>query len=199
MKLWEPTGCCFCFSLRTGSLILCSFILIGCALNLYISWNSLNNNDKLVEVIDEYCSREVPDDSDCKMRMKKLVTGLLTTQMIMSVIKMICSSLMILGITKNMTNLMIPMMILLLIQLVFALVTGLSFIIMLATFVSGAAAFGALLFIVVVLYFETYFLLVLRAYYMQVKRAAGLMHDVLQEAEATVGIPENKVLLKLKN
>lgn len=69
---------------------------------------------------------------------------------------------------QNKTSFMIPMMVLILIQLLFTLVSGLLFIVVLAIIVSGGLAFGVVLFLGVLIFFETYFLLVLRAYYMQV-------------------------------
>ncbi|XP_068232712.1 uncharacterized protein [Palaemon carinicauda] len=179
--VWEPRGCC-CFDLRTGSLILGSLVLAFSVLGLILSVNTVVNVDVDLE-ISKVCADEAVNEAveDCHSLLKNIVIGFIASRFIIDIVVTILSSLLIHGIRKNMTRLLIPFMCM--------QVLAISVLVLLALGLLGISAVVGLwkgFFIVLVIFgsvifLETYFLLVIRAFYYEVRRAKAHVHIALKD------------------
>merc|ERR1712198_349106 len=186
--LWRPLGCC-CFSLRTGSLTLGTLSVIGAVfgilsiVNLY--WNHEQNVEEMVKQI---CTEQLStpeyaeDDIDhCITLSLRIVVGVVVTIFVINIIRLTISGLLIHGIRTNKTSLMVPYMVFQMIYIIlaikFAVILCIAFLVagQIWSLILVGLLFGAYLFL------ETYFLLVKRALYLQMKADGGYHHVELKE------------------
>lgn len=179
--VWEPKGCC-CFDLRTGSLILGSLVLAFSVLGLILSINTVVNVDVDLE-ISKACADEKVNEAveDCHSLLKSIVIGFIASRFIIDVVVTILSSLLIHGIRKNMTRLVIPFMGMQVFAISVLILLGVALLGICAVvgvwkgFFIIAIALGSIIFL------ETYFLLVIRAFYYEMKRAKAHVHIALKD------------------
>lgn len=174
--LWEPSGCC-CFTLRTGSLVLASIVIFFGTCSMLTGYLAIYDLDKSFQ---EVCKNE-EDIQDCITTVKRASYGIIGTRFVVDFIQVTFSILLIHGVLKNKTRFLVPYMIMMLV--------GISILILMALILMGiliyegfwrgvfiaAIIFGAIIFL------ETYFLLVVRALYLQLKRSKGQAHVILTE------------------
>lgn len=169
--LWQPKGCC-CFTRRTGSLILASLSVISGIFGILNLVNIYANHDQNVDLeVVKFCrmNLEAEDMGACRDSVKHIVMLGGATLMLLYVIQVIISSLLIHGVSKNDPCLMVPYMILRLIYIILTITGGAALCIALIVVgdltsmsIVAAVAFGYI-------FLETYFLLVIRAHYLQVR------------------------------
>ncbi|XP_037797214.1 uncharacterized protein LOC119592462 [Penaeus monodon] len=181
--LWQPKGCC-CFTRRTGSLILASLSVICGIFGILNLVNIYANHDQNVdsEVL-KFCREnlQAEDMGACRDSAKHIVMLGGATLMLLYVIQVIISSLLIHGVSKNDPCLMVPYMILRLIYVILAITGGAALCIALIVVgdISSMAIVAAIAFGYIFL--ETYFLLVVRAHYLQMRKESGYDHVELEE------------------
>ncbi|XP_063609482.1 uncharacterized protein LOC134783521 [Penaeus indicus] len=176
--LWEPSGCC-CFSLRTGSLVMASIVIFfGTCSMLYIG-GYLATQD-LDSSFLEICKEE-ENIPDCITTLRNASYGIIGTRFVLDLIQVTFSILLIHGVLKNKTRFLVPYMIMILVGICILILTALAMmgVMMYEGLWRGvfiiAIIFGAVIFL------ETYFLLVIRALYLQLKRSKGQAHVILTE------------------
>lgn len=181
MKLWEPIKCCCCFDRRNGSLIIGVLFLISGCLNLFGSLKSLivpSTNE-----IREVC-KQIEGFPDCVNVIYKISLGVTIISLVLAIMHITFSSLLIHGIVQKKTRFLVPMMIMYLIQILILL--------LLAAIVIGSLMYlqvwGAVVILILAcgfgIFMETYFLLVIRAHYFDMKRLKGQVHMSLNAEEA---------------
>ncbi|XP_042888077.1 uncharacterized protein LOC122263621 [Penaeus japonicus] len=183
--LWEPSGCC-CFTLRTGSLVMASLVIFFGISSIVYTTGYLATND-LEGSIHTVCEEE-HDIQDCVNKVKQASYGIIGTRLVLDFIQVAFSILLIHGVVKNKTRFLVPYMIMMLI--------GISILLLSALTVMGALAYSGMwrgVFIAAVIggsiiFLETYFLLVIRALYLQLKRSKGQAHTILSEDSDLVKI-----------
>nr|XP_045610127.1 uncharacterized protein LOC123765525 isoform X1 [Procambarus clarkii] len=181
VNMWEPQGCCFCCSLRTGSIFLCSLFVVISLLDVTCMIKVFFKGHVVEKEIETMCEDKFSYESDCQVHVQSIITGVVSFRVIVDFLKLTLSTLMILSILKKKIKLMIPLMIMVFTELVLSLLTGTVIIILLATIGTGKAAVEIAVVIGLVVFFETYLLLVFRAYYMQIKREDEQMERLLDE------------------
>ncbi|XP_045610138.2 uncharacterized protein [Procambarus clarkii] len=173
--MWEPRSCC-CFKLRTGSLILGFLALIGAVIN-GLSSISVLTGGSLEQLVKQKCTDESLDvNTECEETLGNIMYPCMITSIVLCVIQALNSSLLIYGIYKNKTRLLIPFMITVLILIVCIILIALALIILFSIQQQWQAMLVIAIFFGVYIFLETYFLLVIRAYYLEVKRSkSGVM------------------------
>ncbi|XP_037789490.1 uncharacterized protein LOC119584968 [Penaeus monodon] len=180
--LWEPSGCCCC-SLRTGSLVLATIVIVTGTLGMINEIGVFVVGD-LPHNMREVCEQEKNDDMDveeCIDFSLPIVYGVLITKLVLDIIQVIISILLVHGILKNKTRFMIPYMIMVLIGIIIMLLVALLAIGLMAYSGLWAGVFIFALIFGVFIFLETYCLLVVRALYLQLKRQKGHQHMILTE------------------
>lgn len=179
--MWEPSGCC-CFTLRTGSLILAS-LMIGFGLvsmMYYIDFFVKTDIDILVENV----CKEEQEIQNCQSIMRSAIIGFVSTRFIIDFIQVTFSILLVHGIRKNKTRFMIPYMIMLLIGISLLILLSLVLIVLLLVMQYWQFALIAIIIFGSITFLETYFLLVIRALFLQLKREKGQAHMCLKEEKS---------------
>ncbi|XP_042878660.1 uncharacterized protein LOC122257439 [Penaeus japonicus] len=181
--IWQPEGCC-CFTRRTGSLILASLSVICGIFGMLNLVNIYANHDQNVDSeVKKFCleNLQAEDLVACRNSAKHIVMLGGATLMLLYIIQVIISSLLIHGVSKNDPCLMIPYMVLRLLYVIFAIMIGAGTCIALIVF--GELKAMAVIAVVASLYIflETYFLLVIRAHYLQMRKDSGYDHVELEE------------------
>ncbi|XP_064106406.1 uncharacterized protein LOC135215517 [Macrobrachium nipponense] len=180
--LWEPRGCCG-MSLRTGSLCLGSLVLVGALLSLAMTAEGILTYDFSFEVV-RFCNKNVHWEQDrCQVITKYTGLTIVSLHVIINIAEAVFSSMLIHGIRKNKTRLMVPLMVLCVSQIILLIMISMLPLAVLAyihsweVFLVAAGLFGSIIFV------ETYFVLVLRAYWLEVKRNKAQVHLRLEEEE----------------
>ncbi|XP_047494909.1 uncharacterized protein LOC125043015 [Penaeus chinensis] len=176
--LWEPSGCC-CFTLRTGSLVMASIVIFfGTCSMLYVG-GYLATQD-IGNSFQEICQDE-EDIPDCITTFKNASYGVIATRFVLDFIQVTFSILLIHGVLKNKTRFLVPYMIMILVGICILMLTALA---VMGIFIYESmyrAVFVVAVLFGVVIFLETYFLLVVRALYLQLKRSKGQAHVILEE------------------
>lgn len=180
--MWEPEGCC-CFTRKTGCLILGS-LNVGFSLLLFIILGILTSVLTTVDIhesIDEICNRNGREIMEnCQdMVYKGIVVGLVCCY-IGTVIELVFSSMLIHGVRKELPCLMVPKMVMMLIGLILSILSGVVGTVQLAIMnvelmFIHVAIHGSLIFL------GTYYLLVMRTHYLELKRGTASIHTALIE------------------
>ncbi|XP_045610260.2 uncharacterized protein [Procambarus clarkii] len=137
--MWEPQRCCFCCNLGTGSLILCSLVVVVSLVDL-ISMIKVFFKGDVEKEIKTMCEDIFSYESDCQGHVQAIITGVVSIRVIIDLLKLTFTTLMILAIFKNKIKLMIPLMAMIFIELILSMLTGTVIIISLATISTGKAA-----------------------------------------------------------
>nr|XP_027236734.1 uncharacterized protein LOC113827978 isoform X1 [Penaeus vannamei] len=183
--LWEPSGCC-CFSLRTGSLVLATIVIVSASLSIINEIGVLTVGD-IESNMREVCEEEkkegkVEEDvEDCINFLTPIVLGVLITKLVLDAIQITISAFLVYGILKNKTRFMIPYMIMVLIGIIIMLLAALVAIGFFAYLGFWVGVFIFALIFGLIIFLETYCLLVVRALFLQLKRQKGRHHMILTE------------------
>ncbi|XP_045131553.1 lysosomal-associated transmembrane protein 4B-like [Portunus trituberculatus] len=184
--MWEPTKCCCCCDVRIGSIVIGVFHLVGGCLGI-LGGIQILTGDKSDLVI---TCQESEETSDCGDESWKIgtenFTGTEKTSAILSLVEacfsIIFSCFLLYGILKKKTAFFIPLMVIYVIQIGIMILTSVVIIILLLFL---GATFGIVFFIAtflgLLIFFVTYCLLVIRAYYYQLKREKGHVHTALND------------------
>ncbi|KAG0724328.1 hypothetical protein GWK47_040838 [Chionoecetes opilio] len=182
--VWEPTKCCCCCNVRTGSIVIAILFLVGGSFSVIGSIKTLIVGDG--EGIHELCKDE-DDPTMCVDEYQKIVLGTTISSMVISIFHIIFASLLLHGILKKKTLFFVPLMIAYVIQISLVILISVIMLILLMYF---QVAFGVILFVAAMLgmyiFLETYFLLVIRAHYFEIKRAKGHIHTALKDRDVEV-------------
>lgn len=184
--MWEPTSCC-CFSRRTGSLILGTMLLVFASIKLLGFLLSVISSDT-DQIIEEVCAEE-KDLENCNEIVKKAVIGTYVTFFIVNTVQVVFCSMLIYGILNKKTCMQVPFMIMYLIYIIMAM--------LLVLIVMGLLAFnriwlGMFVFILIgglYIFLETYFLLVIRANYLEIRRGKAQARMRWEEESKEAPIP----------
>ncbi|XP_037789489.1 uncharacterized protein LOC119584966 [Penaeus monodon] len=183
--LWEPSGCC-CFTLRTGSLVMASLVIFfGTCSMLYVT-GYLATQD-LDSSFHEICKEE-EDIQDCITTIKNASYGIIGTRFMLDFIQVTFSILLIHGVLKNKTRFLVPYMIMVLVGICILMLTALAMMGILIYEGIWRGVFIVAIIFGVIIFLETYFLLVVRALYLQLKRSKGQAHVILTEDSSSENI-----------
>ncbi|XP_045610139.2 lysosomal-associated transmembrane protein 5 [Procambarus clarkii] len=169
--MWEPQSCC-CFRLRTGSIIIGFLSLISAILNI-INFIRIAINGTAHQLAHQLCSGQTHSAevfTECAHLMLNLIFGLVGVDVVTSFIQLILSIILICGIFKNKSRLLIPYMIMCLINIIILILIALALIILAGLHLPGwyvviiIIVFGAWIF------WATFLLLVIRTHYLEMKR-----------------------------
>ncbi|XP_042875629.1 lysosomal-associated transmembrane protein 5-like [Penaeus japonicus] len=178
--LWEPKGCC-CFSLRTGSLVLATIVIVFGSLGIINGVGIFIVGD-IHGTIREVCEEDKDMDlEECINLTTPIALGILITKFVLDCVQVVFSIFLIHGILKNKTRYMVPYMIMVLVGIIIMMLVAL---VMIGFFIYIGVFVGVLIFAFIfglIIFLETYFLLVIRALYLQLKRQKGQHHMVLSE------------------
>ncbi|XP_047494819.1 uncharacterized protein LOC125042986 isoform X2 [Penaeus chinensis] len=180
--LWEPSGCCCC-SLRTGSLVLATIVIVTGTLGMINEIGALIVGD-IPDTLREVCEKEENDNMDvdeCYNFSLPIVYGVLITKLVLDIIQVTISILLVHGILKNKTRFMIPYMIMVLVGII---IMGLVALLAIGAMAYSGLWLGVFIFALMfglIIFLETYCLLVVRALYLQLKRQKGQRHMILTE------------------
>ncbi|XP_069163546.1 lysosomal-associated transmembrane protein 4A-like [Procambarus clarkii] len=176
--LWEPTGCC-CFSRRTGSLILGTLVLIGSLLTIVVFSYGLLTVDTEAAIRKEcYKSQE---KEDCEKLAGYAVATMVAVHMVVATLNVIFSSMLIHGILKEKPCLMIPHMTMRLLSIIFSIIVS-AILIGILIYINEWRAVAVFTIICSLwIFILTYFLLVIRAHYLDMKRSVSDIHQLLVE------------------
>lgn len=170
-------------SLRSGSLVLGSLVLAGALLSLTMTFEGLLTYDFSLEVV-KFCNKNPNWEQDkCHIVIKYIGLSIVSMHLLINIAEAAFSSMLIHGIRKNKTRLMVPLMMLCTTLIILLIVVSLLPLAVLAyvhsweVFLLAAGLFGSVVFI------ETYFVLVIRAYWLEVKRNKSQVHLRLEEEE----------------
>ncbi|XP_063592389.1 uncharacterized protein LOC134769558 [Penaeus indicus] len=180
--LWEPSGCCCC-SLRTGSLVLATIVIVTGTLGI-INEISVFIVGDIPDTLREVCEKEENDNMDpdeCYDFSYPIVYGILITKLLLDIMQVVISILLVHGILKNKTRFMIPFMITVLVGIIIWLLAALFAIGSMAYFGLWAGVFIFAIIFGLIIFLETYCLLVVRALFLQLKRQKGQRHMILTE------------------
>ncbi|XP_050727366.1 lysosomal-associated transmembrane protein 4B-like [Eriocheir sinensis] len=183
MKLWEPSNCC-CFKLKTGSILIgVSYLVCGClgAVVLVLHLINIEESTK-VACSDDYVL-EACEESHYGREL-----GMTITFLLIACFHVVFSSLLLYGILKQKTAVFIPLMtvyavqisllILLTVGLIFALLLYYRVHFMFILLFGGVSG--------MIIYVMSYFLLVIRAHFYEIKRVKGDLHVALHEQNVEV-------------
>ena len=169
--IWKPGNCCGCFSLRVGSLILSSLSIGIAGIILLISiFGFIGVDQSIIEACHEMNGKNYFHDvNDCITYNTPISHGLLITSIVHSALHATFSVVFIVGVVKNQTRLLIPYIVWILLDILLIMCVTIAAIVLYA--LSGAPVMAILVAVVMaaVIFLLTYFLLVLRAYYHQMK------------------------------
>lgn len=135
----------------------------------------------LKEVVYEVCKNHLQEMENCEGLIGKAVIGMITVYMVLAVLHAIFSSMLIHGIRRDKTCLMVPHMVMKLIGIIFAIIASAALLVIIMVDGTYVVLFAIILYGLII-FLETYFLLVLRAHYLDIKRSEGSLHKVLPEA-----------------
>lgn len=172
-KPQEPKDCCFCCSLRTGSLILCCLIQIVSILDFLCMLKVFFKTNEMDEEITVMCENKFLYEPDCHAHVKMIVSGVVSCRVAMDFLKFTFSTLMILGIKKNRAKLMLRLIVMIFGELLLSLLAGVVIVVLIAAVGTGRVALEVAGITGLVVFLETYFLIVFQAYYRQAQRGGG--------------------------
>ncbi|XP_045610262.1 lysosomal-associated transmembrane protein 4B-like [Procambarus clarkii] len=168
--LWEPKHCC-CFKVKTGSLILGVFLLIGSLVYIGIDATTLADGS-ILNIVHSYCD-DLDGSGKCDLFIK-LAEGSVISGLVIGVCEVLVCSMLIYGILKHKTCLFIPFMVMLLLQIIMHMVLGLGLLAMagIKQYWTQMFVFGVIF--TLYIFLETFLLLVVRAHYLEVRRSQML-------------------------
>lgn len=176
--MWEPTKCCCCCDVRTGSIVISVIILVGGSFSILGGIQTLAGDKSDIVV---FCQDE-EDPPQCEETFWNIEKSASISSLVTACFHIIFSSFLLYGILKKKTAFFIPLMVVYVIQIgimILASVVALILLMYAGIPFGGitllAAIMGSLIFL------ETYCLLVIRAYYYQLKREKGHVHTALND------------------
>ncbi|XP_066949878.1 uncharacterized protein [Macrobrachium rosenbergii] len=178
MPCWEPKACCCCASLKTGTLVLgmITLIVFGIDLLSVIVAAAFKYNE-IKSACDEFASKSVPDGEDTDVEYLDaehlctiIIVAVFVTWGVISLAITLFSILLLVGVKKNMPALMIPYMVGQVIAiLLLGTVSFAPFVIGIINGVILGIILGLVLFTVIV-GLQVYLLLIIRAYYKELRQ-----------------------------
>lgn len=179
--MWEPLGCCFCFTRKTGCLILGTLVLIWSIVNFLHCVHVMAAVD-LGESVKEICAQKEYEFQGCDtVLLKAAIAGLVIT-VVISVVVLFFSSMFIHGIRKEIPCLMVPFIVIELIHTILLVICGVVVIGVLIYVEAWGLFFFMGILLGIAAFLKTYFVLVMRAHYIEVKQSLGQCHRKLEEA-----------------
>lgn len=135
----------------------------------------------------EICKEE-EDIQDCITTIKNASYGIIGTRFMLDFIQVTFSILLIHGVLKNKTRFLVPYMIMVLVGICILMLTALAMMGILIYEGIWRGVFIVAIIFGVIIFLETYFLLVVRALYLQLKRSKGQAHVILTEDSSSENI-----------
>ncbi|KAK8407076.1 hypothetical protein O3P69_002004 [Scylla paramamosain] len=177
--MWEPTKCCCCCGVRTGSIVIGVFILVGGCFGLLGGAQTLAGGKSDIAT---FCQNMDEDVSECVNKFWKVEKASSISSIVVACFHIIFSSFLLYGILKKKTAFFIPLMVVYVIQISIMILASVALIIfMIYEGVPSPAIYFFTVIVGSVIFLETYCLLVIRAYYYQLKREKGHAHTALNE------------------
>ncbi|XP_068200426.1 uncharacterized protein [Palaemon carinicauda] len=181
MGCWEPKVCCCCTPLKIGTLLLGSISLIFSGIDLVsVIAGAIINKEQVEPECTEVASRLDPNyiDPNILTVCTNIVWGTIATCIVLFTAIIILSILLLVGVKKNKPSLMIPYMVG---QVIGIFIFGIpSLSPSLLGIIRGSIigiVLGLVLFLIVVS-LQVYFLLVVRAYYKELKQQIEDMNRI---------------------
>nr|XP_045610259.1 uncharacterized protein LOC123765627 [Procambarus clarkii] len=170
--MWEPKECC-CLKIKTGSLLLGGFLLITSVIFIVMDATMLADGSVL-QIVPNHCA-DSEDPADCYDFYFKWARGTVAFGLAIGVIQALVSSLLLYGILMEKTRLFIPFMLVLLTQIFIHIIFALDLLYMAGTlqYWTEMITYGVIF--TLVIFLEVFFLLVVRAHYLQVRRSKMIM------------------------
>jgi len=176
MGFYDLRGCCCCFNLKNGSLIIATLAIIGSCLGLLSGINEAlthQNYDKFEFLLTDENLNFCGNETVCKEYFeyfKSAYVPALVFIFVRNVISLISSSVLVHGIKKERPGLMIPYILLETVELV----VGNFAVLILALLVGNPVLVGIFCFLMMITsILPIYFILVLRSHYYELLRAQG--------------------------
>ncbi|KAK8407072.1 hypothetical protein O3P69_002004 [Scylla paramamosain] len=187
--MWEPTKCCCCCDVRSGSIVIGVFILVSGFFVLLAGAQILAGGKSDGPIS---CWNWYEDVSECENKFWKVGKTSSITSIVVACCYIKISSFLLYGIHKKKTAFFIPMMVAHVIKITFMILGSVVLIIlMIYEGVPSAAIFPITVGIGLAIFLKTYCLLVIRAYYYQLKREKGLIHTALIESHIDTALIES--------